>query len=80
MTPSHSREIRSGRHPKADARGPRELREDVQDLVVSAHKMADLANYVKAYPWLCVGAALAAGYLDRAAAGSHHSAGCRSPD
>jgi hypothetical protein len=40
-----------------------ELREDVQDLVVSAHKMADLANYVKAYPWLCVGAALAAGYL-----------------
>jgi hypothetical protein len=40
-----------------------ELREDVQDLVVSAHKMADVAAYVKAYPWLCVGAALAAGYL-----------------
>jgi hypothetical protein len=40
-----------------------ELREDVQDLVVSAHKMGDLGAYVKAYPWLCVGAALAAGYL-----------------
>src|SRR3982751_3879621 len=40
-----------------------ELREDVQDVVVSAHKMADIANYVRAYPWLCVGAALAAGYL-----------------
>ncbi len=40
-----------------------DLREDVQDVVVSAHKMADIANYVRAYPWLCVGAALAAGYL-----------------
>src|SRR5437868_6661812 len=40
-----------------------ELRDDVQDMVVSAHKMADIANYVRAYPWLCVGAALAAGYL-----------------
>src|SRR5438094_9582861 len=40
-----------------------DLREDVQDVVVSAHKMADIANYVKAYPWLCVGAAVAAGFL-----------------
>jgi hypothetical protein len=40
-----------------------DLREDVQDVVVSAHKMTDIANYVRAYPWLCVGAALAAGYL-----------------
>jgi len=40
-----------------------DLREDVQDVVVSAHKMADIANYVRAYPWLCAGAALAAGYL-----------------
>src|SRR3954451_18668069 len=40
-----------------------DLREDVQDVVVSAHKMADIGNYVRAYPWLCVGAALAAGYL-----------------
>jgi len=40
-----------------------ELREDVQELVASAHKMADWTQYVTAYPWLCVGAALAAGYL-----------------
>jgi len=40
-----------------------DLREDVQDVVVSAHKMADIANYVRAYPWLCVGAAVAAGFL-----------------
>src|SRR5690348_16532366 len=40
-----------------------DLREDVQEVVVSAHKMADIGNYVRAYPWLCVGAALPAGYL-----------------
>jgi hypothetical protein len=40
-----------------------ELRDDVQELVVSANKMADWTQYVTAYPWLCVGAALAAGYL-----------------
>lgn len=40
-----------------------ELRDDVQDIVVSANKMADWTTYVTAYPWLCVGAALAAGYL-----------------
>src|SRR5262245_47445741 len=40
-----------------------ELRGDVQDLVCSAHQMADVGTYVRAYPWLCVGAALAAGYL-----------------
>jgi len=40
-----------------------DLRQDVQEVVVSAHKMADIGNYVRAYPWLCVGAALAAGYL-----------------
>src|SRR4029453_10502413 len=40
-----------------------DLREDVHEVVVSAHKMADIGNYVKAYPWLCVGAALAAGFL-----------------
>ena len=40
-----------------------ELRDDVQELVVSANKMADWTQYVNAYPWLCVGAALAAGYL-----------------
>jgi hypothetical protein len=47
-----------------EMRGVRaELRGDVQQLVSSAHQMADLGRYVRAYPWLCVGAALAAGYL-----------------
>jgi len=40
-----------------------ELRDDVHDIVESANRMADLSTYVGAYPWLCVGAALAAGYL-----------------
>jgi hypothetical protein len=40
-----------------------ELREDVREMVVSAHNMADIGRYVRAYPWLCVGAALAAGFL-----------------
>jgi hypothetical protein len=40
-----------------------ELREDVQEIVVSAHQMGDWTVYVRAYPWLCVGVALAAGYL-----------------
>jgi hypothetical protein len=40
-----------------------ELREDVQDLVVSANRIGDWACYVRAYPWLCVGGALAAGFL-----------------
>jgi hypothetical protein len=40
-----------------------DLREDVREVVVSAHELADIGNYVRAYPWLCVGAALAAGYL-----------------
>jgi hypothetical protein len=40
-----------------------ELREDVQDLVCNAQDMADWTIYVRAYPWLCVGAALAAGFL-----------------
>jgi hypothetical protein len=40
-----------------------DLRDDVHEIVESANKMADLSTYVRAYPWLCVGAALAAGYL-----------------
>lgn len=40
-----------------------DLREDLHEVVVSAHNLADIGNYVRAYPWLCVGAALAAGYL-----------------
>ena len=40
-----------------------ELRDDMREMVVSANHMADISRYVKAYPWLCVGAALAAGYF-----------------
>jgi hypothetical protein len=40
-----------------------ELREDVKELVVNAREMADWTIYVRAYPWLCVGAAAAAGFL-----------------
>jgi hypothetical protein len=40
-----------------------ELRDDVQELVVSAHQMGEWKRYVRAYPWLCVGGALAAGFL-----------------
>jgi len=40
-----------------------ELRDDVKELAASARDMADWTNYVRAYPWLCVGAALAAGFL-----------------
>jgi hypothetical protein len=40
-----------------------ELRDDVKDLMNSAQEMGDWKRYVRAYPWLCMGAALAAGYL-----------------
>jgi len=40
-----------------------ELRDDVQEVVTSAHRMADIGNYVRAYPWLCAGAAFALGYV-----------------
>jgi hypothetical protein len=40
-----------------------ELREDVQEFVVNAREMADWTTYVRAYPWLCLGAAAAAGYF-----------------
>lgn len=40
-----------------------ELREDVKDFVVNAREMTDWTTYVRAYPWLCLGAAAAAGYF-----------------
>jgi hypothetical protein len=40
-----------------------ELREDVQEIVVNARDMTDWTTYVRAYPWLCLGAVAAAGYL-----------------
>jgi hypothetical protein len=57
-TPSEAEEIqRQMRSVRA------ELRDDVTDLVKSAHKMGDWTTYVRAYPWLCVGAAAAVGYF-----------------
>lgn len=40
-----------------------ELREDVQDFVESARVLTDWHYYVRTYPWLCLGAAAAVGYL-----------------
>ena len=40
-----------------------DLDEDVQDIVEEARDMGQWRYYVRSYPWVCVGAALAAGYL-----------------
>jgi hypothetical protein len=40
-----------------------ELRDDVKELMTSAQEMRDWTRYVRAYPWLCVGLAAAAGYV-----------------
>ena len=40
-----------------------EMRDDVQELVASARVMADWHYYVRTYPWLCVGAAAAVGFM-----------------
>ncbi len=45
----------------------RELREefdsDVQQIVAQARTLTDWRSYVRARPWLCAGAAMAAGYV-----------------
>jgi hypothetical protein len=41
----------------------RELGEDVQEIVDNARIMADWKHYVRTYPWVCMGVALAAGYF-----------------
>jgi hypothetical protein len=40
-----------------------ELRRDVQGLATSARELTDWTTYVRRYPWLCLGAAAALGYL-----------------
>jgi len=40
-----------------------ELRDEVQELVGNARELTDWPTYVRAYPWLCVGAAFAVGYF-----------------
>lgn len=39
------------------------LAEDVEDVIRSTKQMADWQEYVTRYPWLCMGAAAAIGYL-----------------
>src|SRR5688500_1134350 len=41
----------------------RELGEDVEGLVDNAQVLTDWRYYVRTYPWLCVGAAAAVGFL-----------------
>jgi hypothetical protein len=40
-----------------------DLDEDVQEIVEGARVMGKWRYYVRTYPWICLGAALAAGYL-----------------
>lgn len=40
-----------------------EMREDVREMVASAREMTDWTWYVRTYPWFCLGAAAAVGYL-----------------
>jgi hypothetical protein len=40
-----------------------EMREDVQVMVANAREMTDWTWYVRTYPWVCVGAAAAIGFL-----------------
>jgi hypothetical protein len=40
-----------------------ELRDEVQELVGNARELTDWPAYVRAYPWVCVGAAFAVGFL-----------------
>ena len=40
-----------------------ELDEDVQEIVEGARVMGKWRYYVRTYPWICLGAALAGGYL-----------------
>jgi hypothetical protein len=40
-----------------------ELDEDVQDIVEDARDLGDWRSYVKRHPWICLGAAFAAGYF-----------------
>ena len=40
-----------------------DIDQDLQDVSASAHSMVDWKHYVKAYPWVCLGAAAALGFL-----------------
>lgn len=53
-----------------------ELAEDVQAIVEGARDMGEWRSYVKSYPWVCAGVALALGYwtVPRRAAGTQPDA------
>ena len=36
---------------------------DMEDMAASARSMVDWKHYVKTYPWVCLGAAVALGFL-----------------
>ena len=40
-----------------------EIDGDMEDVSASAHTMLDWKHYVKTYPWVCLGAAVALGFL-----------------
>jgi hypothetical protein len=40
-----------------------DLDEDVQEIVETVREFGDWRSYVRAYPWICIGAAFAVGYL-----------------
>ena len=40
-----------------------DIDQDLEDVSASAHSMVDWKHYVKAYPWVCLGAAAALGFL-----------------
>jgi len=39
------------------------LGDNMQEIVKEARELGEWRSYVKSYPWVCVGAAVAAGYL-----------------
>lgn len=41
----------------------REVDEDVDDLVLGAKEMTDWRYYMRKYPWVCIGGAVAIGYF-----------------
>ena len=40
-----------------------EIDEDMEDMAASARSVVDWKHYVKTYPWVCLGAAVALGFL-----------------
>ena len=40
-----------------------EIDGDMEDMAASARSMVDWKHYVKTYPWVCLGAAVALGFL-----------------